>query len=159
MRKLRLREVVSTYHWLTCSCFILFKKKFLFVFKVSIEFVTILFLFYVLDFWSQGRWDLSSPTVDLTYSPCIGRRSLNHWITREVLFIFLSPSRGLPRWLSGKESACHCRKCGRHGFNPWVRKISWGKKWQPTPVFLLGKFRGQRSLGGCAPWGCRVGGD
>ena len=32
---------------------------------------------------------------------------------------------GLPRWHSGKESAC---KCGRHkrcGFNPWVRKISW----------------------------------
>ena len=27
---------------------------------------------------------------------------------------------GLPRWLSGKESACHCRRCG---FNPWVGKI------------------------------------
>ena len=127
MRKLRLREVVSTYHWLTCSCFILFFLKCLFVFKVFIEFVTILFLFYVLDFWSQGRWDLSSPTGDLTHTPCLGR-SLNHWTTREALFIFLSPSRGLPRWLSGKESVCHCRKCGRHGFDPWVRKIPWGRK-------------------------------
>ena len=27
---------------------------------------------------------------------------------------------GLPRRLSSKESACHCR---RHGFNPWSRKI------------------------------------
>jgi len=27
---------------------------------------------------------------------------------------------GLPRWLSGKEPACQCR---RHGFNPWVRKL------------------------------------
>ena len=23
-----------------------------------------------------------------------------------------------------------------NGFNPWVRKISLGKKWQPTPVYL-----------------------
>ena len=25
-------------------------------------------------------------------------------------------------------------------------------KWQPTPVFLLGKFHGQRSLVGYSPW-------
>ena len=30
---------------------------------------------------------------------------------------------GLPRWLRGKESAWRCRRCRRHGFNPWVRKI------------------------------------
>ena len=29
-------------------------------------------------------WDLSSPTRDQTRTPCIGRRSLNHWIAREV---------------------------------------------------------------------------
>ena len=34
------------------------------------------------------------------------------------------------------------------GFNPWVGKIPWKGKWQPTPVFLLGKFHGQRSLAG-----------
>ena len=28
-----------------------------------------------------------------------------------------------------KESACRCR---RHGFNLWVRKISWRRKWQPS---------------------------
>ena len=43
-------------------------------------------------------------------------------------------SLGLPRWLSGKEFACHCR---RRGFNPWVGKIPWRRKWQLTPVFLL----------------------
>ena len=32
------------------------------------------------------------------------------------------------------------------GFNTWVRKISWKREWQPTPVFLPGEFRGQRSL-------------
>ena len=27
------------------------------------------------------------------------------------------------------------------------------RKWQLTPVFLLGEFHGQRSLVGCSPWG------
>ena len=38
-------------------------------------------------------------------------------------------------------------------FDPWVRKISWRRKWQPTPVFLPGKFHGQRNLEGYSPWG------
>ena len=42
---------------------------------------------------------------------------------------------------------------GRCGFGPWVRKISWRRKWHPTPVFLLGKFQGQRSLVSDSPWG------
>ena len=43
----------------------------------------------------------------------------------------------LARWLSGKECACQCRNHRRHGFEPWVGKISWRTKWQSTPVFLL----------------------
>ena len=38
-------------------------------------------------------------------------------------------------------------------FNPWVRKIPWSRKWQPTPVFSPGESRGQRSLEGYSPWG------
>ena len=53
-------------------------------------------------------------------------------------------------WLSGKESACWYRRCG---FDTWVRKIPWRRKWQPTLVFLPGKFHGQRSLAGYSPWG------
>ena len=52
---------------------------------------------------------------------------------------------GLPWWLSGEEPACQCRRCE---FIPWVRKIPWRRKWQPTPVFLPGKSPGQRSLVG-----------
>ena len=37
---------------------------------------------------------------------------------------------------------------GDPGFDPWVGKIPWKRKWQPTPVFLPGKFHGQRSLVG-----------
>ena len=32
--------------------------------------------------------------------------------------------------------------CRRHGFDPWVRKIPWRRKWQPTPVFLSGESHG-----------------
>ena len=38
-------------------------------------------------------------------------------------------------------------------FDPWVDKISWRRKWHPTPVFLFGKSHGQRSLVGYSPWG------
>ena len=62
---------------------------------------------------------------------------------------------GLPRWLSGKESACQCRRCRRHRFDPWVGKIPWRRRWQPTPVFLPGESHGRRSLAGYSPQGCK----
>ena len=64
----------------------LFLKNFLLwtIFNVFIEFVTILLLFYVLVFWPEGMWDLSSPTRDQTCTLCLGRPSFNRWTTREV---------------------------------------------------------------------------
>ena len=38
---------------------------------------------------------------------------------------------------------------------PWVGKILWRRKWQPTPVLLPGKFHEQRSLVGYSPLGCK----
>ena len=34
----------------------------------------------------------------------------------------------------------------------WAGKILWRRKWEFTPVFLPGEFRGQRSLAGYSPW-------
>ena len=48
-----------------------------------------------------------------------------------------------------------CLQCGRPGFHPWVRKIPWRRKWQPTPVFLPGESHGWRSLVGYSLWGCK----
>ena len=68
---------------------------------------------------------------------------------------------GLPRWHSGKESTCLCRRLQRLGFDPWIGKIPWRRKshwrgkWQPTPIFLPGQFHGQRSLEGYNPKGCK----
>ena len=55
---------------------------------------------------------------------------------------------GFPGGTSGKEPICHCRRHKRHGFDAWVGKIPWRRAWQTTPVFLPGKFHGQRSLAG-----------
>ena len=45
--------------------------------------------------------------------------------------------------------------CGRHRFDPWVGKIPWRRKWQPTSEFLPEKSHGQRSLVSYSPCGCK----
>ena len=52
------------------------------IFKVFIEFITMLLLFYVLVSWPQGMWDLISLTGDWT--SCMKGEVLNCWIFREV---------------------------------------------------------------------------
>ena len=54
---------------------------------------------------------------------------------------------------SGSDGKVSCFQCRRPGFNPWVRKILWRKKWQPTPVLFPGKSQGQRSMVGYRPRG------
>ena len=76
-----------------------------------------------------------------------------------VRFLWNS-SRLFTNWLIYKgfpggaviESGCQYR---RHEFSPWVGKILWRRKWQPTPVFLPGKLHGPRRLAGYSPWGCK----
>ena len=40
-------------------------------------------------------------------------------------------------------------------FDPWVRKIPWRRKWQPTPLFLPRESHRWRSLADYSLWGCR----
>ena len=61
-------------------------------------------------------------------------------------------------FLGGSDGKSICPQCRRPGFNPWVGKTSWRRKWQPTPVFLPGKSHGWRSLVGYSSWG-RKGSD
>ena len=74
---------------------------------------------------SAGIWDLGS----------IGT-CLEFWYT--------------PDGLAGR---LWCIRHKRLRFDPWVRKIPWRRKWQPTPVFLPGEPHRQRSLADCGPWG------
>ena len=59
--------------------------------------------------------------------------------------LFYVTDIGLPWWLSGKESACQCR---RPEFDPCIRKIPWRRKWQLTLVFLPGKSHWTEKPGG-----------
>ena len=56
---------------------------------------------------------------------------------------------------SGNEPTRQYMRHKRCGFTPWVGKIPRRSEWQPTPVFLPGKFHGQRSLVGYSPGGCK----
>ena len=114
-------------------------------------------------FWIQIH------TQNFSWSLILGECSLNlsfiHLLKVTILiFILLTVCvciyfkldniyRGLPKWISGKESACQCRRHRRCGFNPWVRKVPWRRAWQPTPVFLPERSHGQRCLMGYSPWG------
>ena len=60
---------------------------------------------------------------------------------------------GFPDGASGKEPDCQCRRHKRYGFDPWVGKMPWRRKWQPSAVFFPGESHGQRSLKGYNPQG------
>ena len=55
----------------------------------------------------------------------------------------------------GSDSESVCLQCGRPGLNPWLGKILWRRKWQPTLVLLPGKCHRWRSLVGYNPWNAK----
>ena len=67
--------------------------------------------------------------------------------------LFLMTYTVILRQYSGKESICQCRRCKRCKFNLWLRKTPWRRTWQPTPVFLPGKFHRERGLEGLQSMG------
>ena len=123
-----------------------------------------IFLFFNsnISFFAQG----GSPDVYLTFNHSstlfiyfvMFRNflwSLNiTWSSKYSKYIsIVFPMATLPSGTSGKEPACQCRRCKRLRFDFWVEKIHWSRKWQPSPLFLPGKFRGQRSMGNYSQWG------
>ena len=118
--------------------------------------------------WARNREEQKNDRIDLANRPKGVPRTLEFWshhwkffyIIKVFIYIFYINyfyKVGFPWCLNGKQSACQCR---RHRFDPWVEEIPWRRKWQHTPVFLPGKYHGQRSLVGYSPWGCkRVGHD
>ena len=69
---------------------------------------------------------------------------MDHWDLDTVMYT---------KWSCFPGGSEVCLQCGRPGFDPWVRKIPWRRKWQPTPVFLPGESHGRRSLVGYSPRG------
>ena len=138
--------------------------------------------FYYMEFWkffcivsfdhfcccsvTQLLWPLCDPMDCSTPGFPVLHRLLElaqihvHWVGDAIQPSHLSspfpPAFSLspifPWWLRGQSV---CQQCRRPGFDPWVGKIPWRRKWQPTPVLLPKKSHGQRSLVGYSPWGLR----
>ena len=101
-----------------------------------------------MPFSRESSWSRSWTWVSCI--SCIAKQILYHWATREILAVLLRSAN----WCAtGKESTCQCRRHKRCRFSPWVRKIPWRRKWQPTLLFLPGEFHGQRCLAGYSSWG------
>ena len=93
------------------------------------------------------RCHLACPHADFRHTPCpdgsSARRplkillSLSSLTFQTLTFWQVRLPNRCPRWRSGKESACQCRTHKRCRFDPWVGKIPWRRKWQPTPACLL----------------------
>ena len=71
---------------------------------------------------------------------------------RSQLCYLVATGCGFPSDSASKVSACNA---GRRRFDSWVRKSSWKRKWQSTPVFLPEKSHGQRSLAGYSSQGLK----
>ena len=97
---------------------------------------------------SQTSFFIISPLRDFFFLPF----SLPHSeiLIPQIYCVYAPYNMGFPGGSAVKKSAY---QCGRHGFNAWIEKIPWRRKWQPSPVFLPEKSRRQRNLAGCRPWG------
>ena len=49
-----------------------------------------------------------------------------------------------------------CLQCKRPRFDPWIRKLTWRREWQPTPVFLPGEFPWTEKPGGLQSMGFKA---
>ena len=59
---------------------------------------------------------------------------------------------GILGFTGGSEVKVSAFNAWKPGFDPWVGKTPWSRKWQPTPVFLPEESHGWRSLVGYSPW-------
>ena len=77
-------------------------------------------------------------------------QSLHPWRWNTWIKVPHFSNKWFPGGSDGKESACNA---GDPGSIPGMGRSIWGRKWQPTPVFLPGKFHGQRNLSGLQSMG------
>ena len=66
-----------------------------------------------------------------------------HGLSLTFIPITNRSSHSLHDFPGGSDGKSVCLQCGRPGFNPWVGKIPWRRKWQPTPVLLPWKSHGR----------------
>ena len=109
-------------------------------------------IFVYFAYWASIKFHFMSGLTDLILRAFIVTMSCSHKSLSNIVFWMNKCMHMLSLWLSSRESACQCRS---RDFHPWVEKIPWRRKWQPTPVFLPEKSHGQRSLTDYSLWGLK----
>ena len=111
-------------------------------------------LFPLYPFLSRGSFliPLHLQVSIFTYLPLHWYlRSFTHWFI-PLLSTRWWDARHVPD-VKGSDGKSVCLQCQRPGFDPWVGKIPWRRRRQPTPGFVPGNFHAWRSLMGYSPWG------
>ena len=125
------------------------------IFWKPLRVLLFLLLFYSSSFESCLRGNMIIHPSILSHFSCV---QLSATLWTKACQASLSMGFSMQEYWSGLpypppgESSCQSR---RPRFDLWFEKIPWRRKWQPTPVFLHGKFHGQRSLVGCRPQSCK----
>ena len=103
-----------------------------------------------MEFSRQEHWS-GLPFLSLGALPNPGTKPGSSALQTDSLLS--EPSTHICLWGNRSTKAvslvAQCRRCR---FYHWVRKIPWRRKWQPTPVFLPGKFQGQGRLQSMVSW-------
>ena len=107
-------------------------------------------LLYHHIFFSPSAFFVILPSLILTILP-LSYSDLCDYSQSTRQYRITSPLKGFPGGSDAKASACNAGD----QVDPWVRKIPWRRKWQPTSVLLPGKFYRWRRLGEHSPWGCK----
>ena len=106
-------------------------------------------------YWSSWIYLVNCPSVCRDSSFIVNLRSQFYLLKKTIPFSFISYISdlfhcwGMEKW---KPSIC-INLFSWRGFDPWIGKIPWRRKWQPTPVLSPGESHGQRSLVGYSPRG------
>ena len=104
-------------------------------------------IYFAVEYWVvRIEWPITELYAEYKYQLIVFRYISFHWW--ECL-----PKRSSDLIVS--HQFLHAYKC-YHNTDPWVRKIHWRRKWQPTPVLLPGKSHDRGAWLSYSPGDCRV---
>ena len=105
--------------------------------------------------WWGGEFKIQAFRIQLYVTYITGGRITKHYLLyldKQIKMICSNISNNMASLVAQWQSGLIVRLVR---FDPWIGKIPWRRKWQPTPVFWPGESHGQRSLMGYSPWGCK----
>ena len=108
-------------------------------------YLALLYILQDLSFLTRNwTWGVSSESKESWPLDCHGLPGVSY-----VLYIYIYGTSLVAQTVKRLPTMQETR------FDPWVGKIPWRRKWQPTPLFLPGKSHGLRILVGYSPWGLK----